>query len=87
MIVVHVTPVDRLTTPDGELLLYERRLVRLGPLGAAVADLASGPVDLASLAAGLERLFGAPAGADLLDATRTAVEELVADGVLRVVAP
>ncbi len=45
MIVRAVTPADRLDDDEATLLLYEGRVVKLGPLGAAVVDLATDPVD------------------------------------------
>jgi hypothetical protein len=47
---------------DGEalVLLREGGLVRVGPVAAAVLELAVNPIDLGSLAGALERRFGAP---------------------------
>lgn len=84
MIVQHVPPVDRLRTHGADLLLYERRLVRLSDLGSAIVDLTAEPTDTDELAADLQRRFGAPESGDPAAATRTAAEALVADGVLRV---
>lgn len=81
--VVLVPPVDTLEVDDGLLVLYERTVVRLTVLGRAVIDLCSRPTTEAALAAGLVREFGDPPDGDLLAATRTVVEELLAGGVLR----
>lgn len=85
MILQRVEPVDVLARPEGTLLLYERELVRLSPLGGEIFAGAARPVPLEDLADRLAAAFGAPEG-DLLDATRVAVQQLVTMGVLREVA-
>ena len=82
MIVRTVTPADRLDDDEAALLLYEGRVVKLGPLGAAVVDLATAPVDLADLTAELERRFGRPATGSTAEATQEAVTALIEIGVL-----
>lgn len=76
-----VEPVDALFHPQGALLLYERELVQLSPLGEEAFLFADRPVTLEQLAAHLAEVFGAPDG-DAVEASRLAVEQLVAQGVL-----
>ena len=82
MIVRAVTPADRLDDDDASLLLYEGRVVKLGPVGAAVVDLASDPLELESLTSELERRFGVPATGSTAEATHEAVTALIEIGVL-----
>lgn len=77
-----VEPVDRLTTDEGTLLLYERELIALTPLAAEVFARCARPTTLDVLAAHLGAEFGAPDGTTLEEATRGVVAELVARGVL-----
>ena len=78
---------DSLTRPWPEgpgtetLLVYDDEVVRLGPLGSAIVSHAVQPVTTEELAAALQAEFGAPAG-DPLDATQTAVGDLITRGVL-----
>ena len=82
MIVRAVTPADRLDDDEATLLLYEGRVVKLGPLGAAVVDLASDPVELESLTSELEQRFGRPATGSTAEATHEAVTALIEIGAL-----
>nr|NLI51544.1 hypothetical protein [Propionibacterium sp.] len=77
-----VPPVDRLDFEEGSLLLYERRLVSLSVLGAAVADLSATPTTVAALAEGLREAFGDPADGSADEATAAVVAALLALGVL-----
>lgn len=86
MIVHRVEPVDSLFRAEGALVLYERELVRLSPLGEEIFVAAQRPVGLEDLARHLAQVFGVPAG-DPLEATGAAVRDLVARGVLREVVP
>ena len=83
MILQRVDAVDTLFREEGALLLYARELVSLSPLGEEIYLAAGHPVAVEDLAAHLRDVFGAPDGADLLDATRAAVTDLIARGVLR----
>lgn len=83
MTVIRLEPVDRLTDGEDTLLLYPDRLVRLGPIGAAIFDLAAGRVSLPRLARLLEQRFGTPAGVSVAEATRAAVDDLLGQRVLR----
>lgn len=82
MIVRSVAPADRLDDDDAALLLYAGRVVKLGPLGAAIVELATDPIDLADLTDELERRFGRPATVRTEEATREAVNDLIEIGVL-----
>lgn len=82
MIVRTVTPADRLDDVEAALLLYEGRVVKLGPLGAAVTELASDPIDLPSLSSELEHRFGRPTTGSTAEATQDAVTALIEIGVL-----
>jgi len=70
---------------DGEalVLLREGGLVRVGPLGAAILELAVNPIGLDALAGALERRFGLPDGAqDTLVLTGRLVAELAGSGLV-----
>lgn len=67
---------------DG-LVLHAGTLSRLGPVGVALWQDTQRPRTLAELAAGLEARFGVPEGQDVREATRTALDGLVGQGVLR----
>lgn len=84
MRVRRVEPVDRLTDRRDSLLLYERQIVRLGPIGTAIFEAAGIPIGLHDLAGRLEREFGAPADGGTELATQAAVDDLVAQGVLTI---
>lgn len=75
-------PADRLTREGETLLLYERQVVRLGPIGSAIFETAAAPVELAELAEALEAAFGAPPDGSLLAATTAAVADLLRQQVL-----
>ena len=77
-----VAPADRLVGDGETLLLYKERLLRLGPLGAEIVDLAVRPIAVGALADRLTERLGAPDGVDARAATADAVERLIADGVL-----
>ena len=77
-----VPPVDRLDRDGEALLLYEGRVVRLGPIGVAITTLAADEVDLADVASALEQRFGVPDGQTVWEATRDAVDDLIAFGAL-----
>lgn len=77
-----VPPVDRLDLDEGTLLLYERRLVSLSVLGAAVADLSTEPVTAAALTESLRAEFGDPVAGSAAAATAEVVAALVDLGVL-----
>ena len=57
-------------------------MVKLGPLGAAIVELATDPIDLPDLTSELERRFGSPATGSTAEATRQAVTDLMEIGVL-----
>lgn len=76
-----VEPVDALFHPQGALLLYQRELVQLSPLGEEIFVFADRPVSLEQLADHLAEVFGAPDG-DVVEAARHAVDQLVSQGVL-----
>lgn len=80
-------PADRLTRDGETLLLYERQVVRLGPIGSAIYETAAAPVELAQLAEALEATFGAPPDGSLLAATTAAVQDLLRQRVLEEVHP
>lgn len=80
--VQRVEPVDTLFREEGSLLLYERELVRVSPIGEEIFAVTAEPMTVEGLAAHLTSLFGSPEG-DAVEATRVAVEQLLAKGVLR----
>lgn len=70
---------------DGEIAVMiasSREVIRLGQLGSALYELCATPTDLAILASELERVFGPPAEMSSVDATQTAVADMVSAGVL-----
>ena len=76
--------IDRIAR-DGEvavMIASSREVVRLGQLGSALYELCATSADLALLASELERVFGPPAEMSSLDATQTAVTDMVRAGVL-----
>lgn len=75
-------PADSLTREGETLLLYERHVVRLGPIGSAIYETAAAPVELADLAEALAATFGAPPDGSLLAATTAAVQDLLGQRVL-----
>lgn len=78
-----IEPVDVLTRDQQTLVLYERGVVQLGPIGAAIfRRTASTPLSVRDLAAALEAEFGPTPEGSTSDATRTAVDDLVRQGVL-----
>lgn len=81
MRVQRVEPVDALFRPEGAVLLYERTLIRLTPLGEETFHLAEQPVTLDDLAAHLLQTFGPPEG-DLTALVEEVVAQLTAEGVL-----
>ena len=69
---------------DGEsIVLFEDRFVRLGPLGTCLVTTAEVPRTNDDLAAALTDAFGPPARGSAVDATRAAVADLVAQGILQ----
>lgn len=82
MIVRTITPGDRLDDDEAALLLYPGQVVKLGPLGAAVTELATDPIDLHSLSTELEQRFGRPETGTTAEATHAAVTALIESGVL-----
>jgi len=82
MIVRAITPIDRLDDDGESLLLFEGRVVKLGPVGAAIIEVAAGPVDVDVLTSELERRLGSPATGDVAAATAQAVADLLEAGVL-----
>ncbi len=84
--VERVEPVDALFRDDRALLLYDRELVELSPLGAEVFRATTGPTTVTALAEHLGAVFGPPPG-DPVAATAAVVAELVDRGVLRPAPP
>lgn len=80
---VRVEPVDLLVLDGEGLALYPDQFVRLGPLGSCLIAAAEAPRTIADLAYALTDAFGLPPEGDAVDATRAAVADLVAQGVLR----
>lgn len=80
---VRVEPVDLLVLDGEGLLLYPERFVRLGPLGTCLVVAAEVPRTIGDLADALTDVFGSPPDADAVAATRAAVADLLAQGVLR----
>lgn len=80
-------PADYLTRDGETLLLYERKVVRLSPIGSAIFHVATVPVSLSEVADELEATFGAPTEESVLAATAAAVEDLLLQGVLEEVHP
>lgn len=78
----HVPPVDRLDFEEGSLLLYERTLVSLSVLGAAVVRHTAEPTSVADLADRLREEFGDPVAGSVEAATASVVDALVGTGVL-----
>lgn len=86
-VVQFVPPVDRIVRPDEALLLYSDNLVRLGQLGVAIVEASVRPIGIAPLVERLTERLGEPEGVDAHEFTADAVEQMIADGVLRRVAP
>ncbi len=84
MQVRRIEPVDRLSRAGGSLLLYERELIQLGPIGTAIFDAAADVIEVGELADQLAATFGAPAEGSAAKATASAVDDLIARGVLAV---
>lgn len=80
---VRVEPVDLLVLDGEGLALYPDQFVRLGPLGTCLVAAAEAPRTIGDLADALTDAFGSPPDGDAVDATRAAVADLVAQGVLR----
>ena len=76
-------PVDHLVIDGESIVLYEDRFVRLGPLGTLLVTATEAPRTVDDLAARLTDAFGAPPQTSTVDATRAAVADLVAQGVLQ----
>lgn len=77
-----IAPTDTLTRDGDTLLLYDDHVVRLGALGTAIIAECRRPIGVPALAGRLTARLGAPDDADAHAATLSAVEQLVADGVL-----
>lgn len=75
--------VDHLVHEGESIVLYEDHFVRLGPLGTHIVMAAETPRTINDLAAALTEAFGGPAHGSAVDATRAAVSDLVAQGVLK----
>ncbi len=73
--------IDELHTDDGGLVLLERRLVRLGPVGSIIRLTAADPATVAEFGDALVRQFGEPGG-NLAALTQEAVDTLIAEGLL-----
>jgi len=84
MTITRVPPVDRLTEGDESLLLYEHQVIRLGLIGTVIFDATAQPITLAALSALLDDVIGSPVTGTILESTAAAVEQLQAQGVLRV---
>lgn len=82
-VVERIESVDLLTRDGRVLILFDRSLVELGPLGAAIFDYASEPITLDDLAAKLEAEFGPPLEGTTMDAVVSSVTGLVQQGVLK----
>lgn len=80
---VRVEPIDLLVLDGEGLALYPDQFVRLGPLGICLVTAAESPRTIGDLADALTDAFGSPPAGDAVDATRAAVADLVAQGVLR----
>lgn len=79
---VRVEPVETLVRAEGVLVLYERELVQLSPLGGEMFAACAEERTLGELTEHLTAVFGRPPG-DPEEATRIALESLVAREVLR----
>ncbi|MEO6021381.1 MAG: hypothetical protein ABIP45_14145 [Knoellia sp.] len=78
-------PVIDVLTRGGEtavIVTSTLEVVRLGELGSMLYGLCSSHSNVMTLAAELERVFGPPAGMSSLDATQSAVADMVSAGVL-----
>ena len=75
-------PIDYLILDGDSIALYEDHFVRLGALGTCIMTTAELPQTIDNLATALAKAFGAPPQGSVVDATRTAVANLVAQGVL-----
>lgn len=81
---VHAVPVvDRLERDGRTLLLLERQVVELSPLGLAAYDAASEPLTVAELTEVLVGLFGSPPEGDPSEGVQRLVDELVGLGLLQ----
>jgi len=75
--------VDHLVIDGESIVLFEEHFVRLGPLGTCIANVAESPKTIHELAAALTDAFGSPTNGSAVDATRAAIADLVAQGVLQ----
>lgn len=75
--------VDHLEIDGESIALFGDRFVRLGPVGTHLIAIAGAPHTIDELAAALVDSFGAPAQGSSADATRAAVADLVAQGILQ----
>ena len=83
---VHAVPVvDRLERDGRTLLLLERRVVELSPLGLAAYDAVSEPLTVPELTEVLVGLFGSPPEGDASEGVQRLVDELVGLGLLTAV--
>ena len=81
---VRIEPVDLLVLDGEGLALYPDQFVRLGPLGTCLVAAAEAPRTIDDLADALTDAFGSPPpDGDAVNATRAAIADLVAQGVLR----
>lgn len=80
---IRATPaVDRLDRDGRTLLLYERSVVELNPLGAAAFDAAADGIALDDLTTRLVEAFGSPPESPAADLVTALVTVLVERGVL-----
>ena len=77
-----LAPVDRLDRGDRTLLLYDRSVVELSPLGVALFEAAATGTTLAELTAAIVDVFGAPPEGSAGDLVHRAVTDLVQLSVL-----
>jgi len=75
--------VDHLVINGESVVLYEDHFIRLGPLGTCLVAGAQAPRTIDDLAGALRDAFGEPPQASAEDATRAAIADLVAQGILR----
>ncbi|MFP5415551.1 MAG: DUF1015 domain-containing protein [Actinomycetes bacterium] len=76
------TPVDRLDRDGRTLLLYERSVVELHPLGLAAFEASADGIDMDALTHRLVTTFGAPPEGAVADIVARIVADLVQRGVL-----
>lgn len=77
-----VEPSDVFRHEGEALLLFDQRVVRVGPVGLALFDAAANPTTSTALARTLGERFGQPPGTSLDEATARAIEAMLAEGVL-----